>query len=117
MSSREPCRCWRFRDSPEGESLPILCAPGGAPVRHVSSAGVSRRVPRPDNNASGSPKEALTPNTFGRSSSHGATPPQVRQTSRLASCSRDGPNAARHVLPKTFFVQVKDHFNTSKITV
>ncbi|KAJ1091742.1 hypothetical protein NDU88_004859 [Pleurodeles waltl] len=66
MSSREPCRCWRFRDSPEGESLPILCAPGGAPVRHAPSVGVSRRVPRPDYSASGS--LGVPPNTFGRSS-------------------------------------------------
>ncbi|KAJ1149578.1 hypothetical protein NDU88_002385 [Pleurodeles waltl] len=39
-----------------------------APVRHVPSAGVSRRVPRPDYSASGSPGVALPPNTFGRSS-------------------------------------------------
>ncbi|KAJ1112702.1 hypothetical protein NDU88_000963 [Pleurodeles waltl] len=101
MSSREPCRCWRFWDSPEGESLPILCAPGGAPVRHVPSARVSRRVPRPDYSASGSPGVALPPNTFGRSSLRECHAPQVRQTSRLASCGRDGPNAARHVLLTT----------------
>ncbi|KAJ1105511.1 hypothetical protein NDU88_002917 [Pleurodeles waltl] len=75
MSSREPCRCWRLRDSPEGESLPILCAPGGAPVRHVPSAGVSRWVPRPDYSASGSPGVALPPNTFGRSSPRGCHAP------------------------------------------
>ncbi|KAJ1218912.1 hypothetical protein NDU88_006483 [Pleurodeles waltl] len=75
MSSREPCRCWRFRDSPEGGSLPMLCAPGRAPVRHVPSAGVSRRVPSTDYSTSGSPGVALPPNTFGRSSPRGCHAP------------------------------------------
>ncbi|KAJ1140059.1 hypothetical protein NDU88_006420 [Pleurodeles waltl] len=55
--------------------MPILCAPGGAPVRHVPSAGVSRRVPRPDCSTSGSPGVALPPNTLGRSSPRGCHAP------------------------------------------
>ncbi|KAJ1199852.1 hypothetical protein NDU88_003684 [Pleurodeles waltl] len=91
-------------------ALPVLAFPGfpgGAPVRHVPSAGVSRRVPRPDYSASGSPGMALPPNTFGRSSPRECHAPQVRQTSRLSSCGHDGPNAARHVLPFLFVVALK----------
>ncbi|KAJ1201293.1 hypothetical protein NDU88_005106 [Pleurodeles waltl] len=75
MPSREPCWCWRCPDSPRGESLPSLFAPGGAPVRHVPSAGVSRQAPRPISNAAGTQELAHPAGTFSRSLRAGTTPP------------------------------------------
>ncbi|KAJ1191261.1 hypothetical protein NDU88_000577 [Pleurodeles waltl] len=66
---------------PEGESLPNLFSPGGAPVRHIPSAGVSRRAARPISDAGGSPRMLRPSGTFGRSLRASATPPCGKENS------------------------------------